>query len=151
MKTLLTTLAIATITFTTSVSAKNVQFRQGDDTFETKVCYTAATEGLTAAQELVKASDKNFKRFTTLLTCNGKSLVQAARTFHQANEEQTQATRKIRFVTDEALESQVCLDAVMIGVDAALEKHDIQDDNIICNNRDIKIFAKKFSGKTFSL
>lgn len=151
MKTLLTSLAIATITFATSVSATNVQFRQGDNTFETKVCYTAATQGLTAAQELVKASDNNFKRFTTFLTCNGKSLVQTARTFHEANEEQTQATRKVRFVTDEALESQVCLDAVMIGVNAALDKHGIQDDNIICNNRDIKIFAKKFAGKTVSL
>lgn len=151
MKTLLASFAIATITFTTSVSATNVQLRQGDDTFETKVCYTAATQGLASAQELVKASDKNFKRFTTLLTCNGKSLAQTAKTFHQANEEQAKATRKVRFVTDEALESRVCLDAVMIGVDAALEKHGMQNDNIICNNRDIKIFAKKFAGKTISL
>ena len=151
MKTLLTSLTIATIAFSTSVSATNVQFRPGDDTFETKVCYTAATQGLSAAQDLIKAGDKNIKRFTTLLTCNGKPLAHAARTFQQISQEQTQAPRKIRFVTDETLESQVCLDAVMIGVDAALEKHEIQDDNIICNNRDIKTFAKKFARRTASL
>jgi hypothetical protein len=149
MKTLFTTIAIATITFTFSVSATNVQLRPADNTFETKVCYTAATEGLKAAYELVKESNENFDRFTTILSCNGKSLVRSARAFKQANQEQ--ATRKVRFVTDESLESKICLDAVLLGADTAIEKHDVQHVNIICNNQDIKIFAKKFAGKTVSL
>jgi hypothetical protein len=154
MKTLFTTIAIATITFTFSVSATNVQLRPADDTFETKVCYTAATEGLKAAYELVKESNENFDRFTTILSCNGKSLVRSARAFKQANKAQAnqeQATRKVRFVTDESLESKICLDAVLLGADTAIEKHDVQHVNILCNNQDIKIFAKKFAGKTVSL
>jgi hypothetical protein len=151
MKTLFTTIAIATITFTSSVSATNVQLRPADNTFETKVCYTAATEGLKAAYELVKESNENFDRFTTILSCNGKSLVRSARAFKQAQANQAQATRKVRFVTDESLESKICLDAVLLGADTAIEKHDVQHVNIICNNQDIKIFAKKFAGKTVSL
>lgn len=151
MKTLFTTIAIATITFTTSVSATNVQLRPADNTFETKVCYTAATEGLKAAYEIVRESSENFDRFTAILSCNGKSLVRSARAFQQANQEQAQTTRKVRFVTDESLESKICLDAVILGADTALEKHDAQDVNIICNNQHIKIFAKKFAGKIVSL
>jgi hypothetical protein len=151
MKTLFTTIAIATITFASSVSATNVQLRPADNTFETKVCYTAATEGLKAAYELVRESSENFDRFTTILSCNGKSLVRSARAFQQANQEQAKAIRKVRFVTDESLESKICLDAVILGADTALEKHDVQDVNIICNNQHIKIFAKKFAGKTVSL
>jgi hypothetical protein len=151
MKTSFTLIAIATITFSASVSATNVQLRPADNTFETKVCYSAATEGLKAAYELVRKSTENFDRFTAILSCNGKSLARTARTFKQADQEQTQNIRKIRFVTDESLESQICLDAVLIGVDVALEKHDMQRFNIICNNQDIKTFAKKFEGKTVSL
>ncbi len=51
----------------------------------------------------------------------------------------------------ESLESKICLDAVLLGADTAIEKHDVQDVNIICNNQDIKVFAKKFAGKTVSL
>jgi len=149
MKTLFTSITIATMTFATSVSATNVQLRPADNTFETKVCYTAATDGLNAAYELVRKSSENFDRFTTILSCNGKSLVRTARTFKQA--EQVQSTRKVRFITDESLESQVCLDAIMVGADVAIEKHDMQNVNIICNNQDIKTFAKKFAGKIVSL
>ncbi|MFT7259759.1 MAG: hypothetical protein ACI9MS_001621 [Glaciecola sp.] len=149
MKTLLTTIAIATITFTSSVSATNVQLRPADNTFETKVCYTGATAGLQAAYELVRESSENFDRFTTILSCNGKSLARSARAFKQEN--QAPETRKVRFVTDESLESKICLDAVILGADTAIEKHDVQDVNIICNNQDIKIFAKRFAGKIVSL
>nr|WP_297348250.1 ABC transporter ATP-binding protein [uncultured Glaciecola sp.] len=149
MKTLFTTIAIATITFTSSVSATNAQLRPADNTFETKVCYTAATQGLKAAYELVRESSENFDRFTTILRCNGESLVRSARAFKQANQAQT--TRKVRFVTDESIESKICLDAVILGADTAIEKHDVQHVNIICNNQDIKIFAKRFAGKTVSL
>jgi hypothetical protein len=151
MKPLFTLIAIATITFSASVTATNVQLRPADNTFETKVCYSAATEGLKAAYELVRESTENFDRFTAILSCNGKSLIRTARTFKQTNQEQAQTARKVRFVTDESLESQICLDAVLVGVDVALEKHDMQKFNIICNNQDIKTFAKKFVGKTVSL
>ena len=149
MKTLFTSIAIATITFSASVSATNVQLRPADNTFETKVCFAAATEGLKAAYELVRESTENFDHFTAILSCNGKSLVRTARTFKQT--EQAQTTRKVGFVTDESLESQICLDAVLIGVDVALQKHDMQGFNIICNNQDIKTFAKKFARTTVSL
>jgi hypothetical protein len=149
MKNLFTTIAIATITFTSSASATNVQLRPADNTFETKVCYTAATEGLQVAYELVRESSENFDRFTAILSCNGKSLVRSARAFEQVNQAPT--TRKVRFVTDESLESKICLDAVILGANTAIEKHDVQDVNIICNNQDIKIFAKRFAGKVVSL
>jgi hypothetical protein len=152
MKKFITTLALATIAFTSSVSATNVQLRPADTSFETKVCYTAATEGLQAAYNVVRDSEENFARFTETLSCNGKSLVRTARTFYknQNNEVEASAT-KVRFVTDERVESQVCLDAVMMGVDAAFEKHNMKDRNIICNDLDIRSFAKKFSGKTVAL
>lgn len=152
MKTLITTLALATIAFTSNVSATNVQLRPADTSFETKVCYTAATEGLKAAHDLVRNSEENFVRFTEVLSCNGKSLIRTARTFYKNQKTETETSpAKVRFVTDERVESQVCLDAVMMGVDAAFEKHGMKDRNIICNDLDIKSFAKKFSGKTVAL
>ena len=139
MKTLYTSLAIASIAFTSSVSANDVQLRPADNSFESKVCYVAATQGLDSAYDLVKESDVNFNRFTEELSCNGKSLQRAARLLNvmlkQAASEELNAeevniqeqnkneTTRVRFVTDENAESQVCLDAVVLGLDAALEKH----------------------------
>lgn len=153
MKTLLTTLALATFVFSSSVSATNVQLRPADNTLETQVCYTAATEGLSAAYALIKQSKQNVSRFSDLLSCNGKSLARTARLFKQANEEKssTQTARKVRFVTDENLESQVCLDAVIIGVNAALAKHEMKNKDIICNNQNIESFARRFAGTSVSL
>ncbi|MFT5277062.1 MAG: hypothetical protein ACI97K_000735 [Glaciecola sp.] len=148
MKILFTSIAIATIAFTSSVSATNVQIRPADDTFETKVCYAAATQGLKAAYNLVKESDENLDRFTSLLTCNGKSLARTAKTFKKA---QTPAVRKVRFVTDDAAASKICLDAVIFGVNIALEKHGVKNENIICNNLNINSFAKRFAGKSVAL
>lgn len=163
MKTLLTSLAIASIALSATVSAKNVQLRPADDTFETKVCLAAATQGLSAAYDLIKESDENFSRFTEQLTCNGKSLIRATRTLKNATQQEvnndkekvkdisTDAARKVRFVTDEAAASKTCLDAVLLGAEAALKKHDMENSNIICNNIDIRKFAKKYAGKTVSL
>ncbi|MFQ3249407.1 MAG: hypothetical protein ACI9O6_001215 [Glaciecola sp.] len=167
MKTLYTSLAIASIAFTSSVSANDVQLRPADSSFESKVCYVAATQGLDSAYNLVRESDVNFNRFTEELSCNGKSLQRASRLLNvmlkQANTEELTAeeldikeqnqneTTRVRFVTDHNAESQVCLDAVVLGLDAALEKHNMKRSNIVCNDMSINRFAKKFAGKTIEL
>ncbi|MBF7071932.1 ABC transporter ATP-binding protein [Glaciecola sp. MH2013] len=151
MKTLLS-IALATSVFASSVSATNVQLRPADSTFETQVCFTAATEGLEAARTMVKNSGENFARFTSTLSCNGYSLERAARIFSQKTTPVTpEKITKVKFITDEATESKVCRDAVLIGVDAALEKHDLSSPNIICNGRTIESFIKRFEGRTVAL
>jgi hypothetical protein len=99
---------------------------------------------------LVKESNEDADRFTELLSCNGKSLVRMARTFHKPDEKKP-ALKKVRLVADDAAASKVCLDAVIFGVSVALEKHNMENSNIICNNLNIRSFAKRFAGKTVAL
>lgn len=151
MKTILS-IALLTTLFAANASAKNVHLRPADNSFETQICYTAATEGLSAARTMIRNSDENYARFTDRLLCNGKSLVRTAKMYNQKQEVAPQEqVVKVKFVTDEAPESQVCLDAVVMGVGAALEKHGLVQSSIICNGRNIESFAKKFEGRTVAL
>jgi hypothetical protein len=155
MKTLLS-IALATSLLAApvfaSASSGKVQIRPADSTFETEVCYTAATQGLTEARALIIESGEHYSSFVKALKCNGHSLVRTAKMFRNQSElATTQETAKVKFVTDEAPESQVCLDAIVMGVDAALEKHSLVRSSIICNGSSIETFAKRFSGRTVAL
>jgi hypothetical protein len=157
MKTLSTLLTITTIALSSAASAKTVEFRPADNSFESKVCYVAASQGLDSAYDLIRENDINLNRFIEQLSCNGKSLKRVSRLATQLNQNTSEddqsesTTTRIRFVTNENPESEVCKDAVVLGVDEALEKHDMKRSNIICNGLKISRFAKRFSGKAIEL
>jgi hypothetical protein len=144
------TLVIATtLSFASaSVMAKNVVLKPTDQKLATEVCIAAADEGLIAARALVRANKLNFSTFKATVSCNGLSLREFAETYGKKQSETEMTASRIKLVPkNENVESQLCLDAVTMGEQAAREKYSI-DAPVICNNRELGDFVRNFSSQT---
>lgn len=142
------TLVIATTLSFASASAmaKNVVLKPIDLNLATEVCIAAADEGMVAARALVRANKLNFSTFKATVSCNGLSLREFAETYGEKETESTASRIKL-VPKNENVESQLCLDAVTMGEQAAREKYSI-DAPIMCNNRDLGDFVRNFSSQT---
>lgn len=145
----LSTLAVTAILTlaTSSVFAKDVVLKAVDTNFETKVCFTAASEGLSAAKSLVRQNDLSYGAFARAVSCNGLSIAQFAKQYGEETEiTEVKGTRFALVAKNRTTESQLCLDAVVIGEEAARDKHDIYGE-IICNRQDLSDFVESFENK----
>lgn len=141
----LSTFAIALTLSVSSVQAfaQKVILKPVNDNLETLACITAADEGYTAARKLVRENGKDFSEFAATVSCNGMSL----RTFsHQYTNKAVAEPGNViaLMVKDEDVASQACIDATRMGAEKALEKHDLEGENIICNHRTIAAFARQY-------
>ena len=153
MKLLLTasTIAIALTMSAGTATAKTVVLKPINQNLETQACYVAATESMKAAKELVLASGVSFSEFRKTVTCNDMSLRDFANAYSQETEENSQdnneKTTRIALVAKNAnVESQLCLDAVTMGEQAARALHAINEP-VACNGRDLSVFLRSFKNQ----
>lgn len=138
-------IAITLTLSSASTMAKDVVFKQSDQTTATQVCYVAATEGLHSARLLMRKSDQNFRVFQSTLTCNGLDLGDFADKYAEEalKEKSTASNRVILTPKNENVESRLCLDAVTMGERAARVKHSINSP-VLCNGNSISNFVRLF-------
>ena len=146
------TLAVAATLVLASGSAlaKNVVFKPVNDNFETQVCLTAATEGLAAAKTLVSSNDMNYVSFSRTVTCNDQSIAEFANSHATQEASSGKATRIALKAKNTNVESQLCLDAVVIGEDAARAKYDVYGE-VLCNRRSLSSFVSRYADQEVEL
>lgn len=130
-----------------SSAANTVVFKPVNNNLETQACYLAATKGLDAVKELVRGEDQNYIVFKSALSCNGYSLTSFADKYKPevitANEA-TQPTVTL-VAKDDTPESKICVDALVLGEQAARQKYDVINTEILCNLQELGSFVRKYS------
>lgn len=140
------TIAIA-LTLSAAASAKTVVLKPINQNIETQACLVAATQGISAAKELVRANNINFIEFTSTLSCNGMSLSQFARELGTQRKQTSETSTRIALVAKNSnAESQLCLDAVTMGEQKARAKHAI-DTPVLCNGQNLPVFLRSFKNQ----
>ena len=122
----------------------NVTFKPLNESLETQACLTAATEGLSAARKLVRENDINFGIFNKAVTCNGMKLAAFANTYFEQENQDAPKVVAIR-AKNTNVESQLCLDAVLMGEEQARQKHDLLGVSVICNNKPLSSFVRSMN------
>ncbi len=138
-----------------STFASEVVFKAANNNIATQACVLAATDGMDAAKTLVEANDINFNLFKATVSCNELSLTKFAKTYAKQDivesNEQSDKTEVVKLVAKtQTVESQLCMDAVFMGVDRARAKHNING-SVICNNQPLSRFVSKFKNKEVRL
>ena len=132
-----------------ATNTTSINFKALDQSLETQVCIMAATEGLDAAKKLVRKKDINFGLFNQSVSCNGKSIKSFAKTYFEEEAQQEISAQKVVAVRakNSSIESQLCIDAVMLGEEQAREKHGLQGVNVLCNNQPLSVFVYNINKK----
>jgi hypothetical protein len=153
----LSTLTItATLTLACASSfANEVVFRATDNNLATQTCIIAATDGLEAVRTLVESKDLDYQLYKNSVSCNDMSLRNFAKSFAKQDvidaSSQNKETEVVKLVASTPnKESQLCLDAVMIGESRARARHNI-DGPVICNDQYISSFVRNFRNKEVQL
>lgn len=140
-------LSLSLSTFTHMSEAANVKFKAMDDSFASQVCIVAATDGINSARTLVTKQGHSFKEFAASLTCNGKSLRNFSKSWEADKQTETTEKQVKLVVKNNNPESQLCLDALVMGEEAARVKYDAKFENIICNDRTLASFLRQYSNQ----
>lgn len=138
-----------------STFASEVVFKAANNNIATQACVLAATQGMDAAKELVESNDINFNLFRTTVSCNQMSLTTFAKAYAKQNivdaSEENEASNVVKLVAKtQNAESQLCLDAVFMGIDKARAKHKING-SVICNDQELSRFVRTFKNKEVRL
>jgi hypothetical protein len=139
-----TLLALSTLAFTSSsVFANTVVFEKQADDFETQACYTAATQGIDVAKELLKNNNVSYNGFKNKTTCNGMKIDEFSAKYFNSTFESNQVLPIIALTAlDQEPESQLCVDAATMGEKQARAKHNLKHVNVKCNGKNISTFLK---------
>lgn len=126
--------------------AQDVRLNPVNQKIETQACYTAATEGYTAATKLIRNNGFNSKAFSASIRCNGVSLRQFAELY--SNVEAPQHDKIITLVAkDQDVASKACLDALTMGTERALIKHGLKGETIMCNSKILSDFVRQYKSE----
>ncbi|MBQ4829463.1 DUF3718 domain-containing protein [Alteromonas sp. CI.11.F.A3] len=141
----LSTLAIALISSVASLNAfaQDVRLNPVNQNIETQACYTAATEGYRAAKRLIRDNGLNVESFSASLLCNDVSLRKFADLYSKKTPSEAKGIALV--AKNEDIASKACLDAVSIGAEEALAKHGLEGETIICNHKEMSVFARAYS------
>ncbi|MFC3120890.1 DUF3718 domain-containing protein [Agaribacter flavus] len=139
---------VAVLSFASlSASASNVVFKAVDDNFETQACKIAAVDGMDAAKDFIEGNNQNYKRFVFSVFCNGMSITSFAKQYHVESSED-EAEQVIALVAENSnVESKLCMDAVVLGEDAARQKYGFENETVMCNFKPLKKFVKQYANR----
>ena len=142
MKALTVSAVTMALAMSAAPAAAKIKFVGMDETQTTRLCVTAADQGLNAALKL--ADSLGIKHLDAKYTvCNGEKLVHFAGKYQQGSA-RTEPIYKVIAKNDNTA-SQICADAVSHSLEYAEEKYgDIS--NVICNGRKIAYFVKRYQG-----
>nr|WP_136251792.1 DUF3718 domain-containing protein [Ningiella ruwaisensis] len=153
--TLLKTIAVLTLgSIAGSALSNEVVLKPVDQKLETQICYVAATEGVPAARTLMRANDINTSVYSTSIKCNGQSIADFAQRYAPkitAQENPVAKAQTVKLVAVEGGESQLCIDAVVMGVNRAKAKHHAENRMVYCNDMALEDFVREFEGRVVSL
>jgi hypothetical protein len=146
-------IAVSTTSF--GSQAKSIKIEMKNDNFETKVCYQAATKGLSSAKRMLKDNSESYYNFNRAYTCNGLSLYKMARKYHESPGESNtrsniKSEKRYKLIARIGVASKVCVDAVSMGIDSAIAKNNISPKDAFgfsCNKRSIKKFVERYNGR----
>ncbi|MFC3094348.1 DUF3718 domain-containing protein [Alteromonas sediminis] len=150
MKRLTYTVTMCALAFSSTAFASKVKFEALNDGLATQACIVSATEGLEAAKALVQNQGLHFNTFKASVSCNNQSLTAFSRQYAMTAKstlEDASQNKRIRLVatkTDSA--SQLCLDAVALGEEAARAKHNFNGP-VSCNYKTLSNFVRRFKNK----
>lgn len=146
------TIALTLTLSATSLSsmANKIVFKPVNNNIETQACVLAATEGLEAAKVMVKKERDNFNRFKLAVSCNGLSLTDFADKYQpQLAQQASLASKPTITLVAKNTTSMVCLDALLVGEEQARIEHNVGEDSITCNSKNIKTFIRKYQDQNF--
>ncbi|MGQ8364720.1 hypothetical protein [Glaciecola sp. 1036] len=139
-----TTIAATALTLATmTASANTVVFKPLDSAFETQACQIAGAQGLEAAKTFIVNQGESYRRFLVSVTCNGVSISTFAKMHKAAKEEKVQQVALV--AKTNTVESQLCMDAVIMGEAQARAKHDVLEAPVLCNDKPLTKFVEKFA------
>lgn len=128
-----------------SISATNVsaapKISMANDNFETKICYTAATQGLEAAKQLVSDKGLSFRKFEKNVTCNDQDLSTFASNFNKLQNDQAGLPQVKLVATNKDVESKICLESLTHGIPQTAAKYKINKDYVRCNGKPLPRFV----------
>jgi len=139
-----TALVLSTLAFTSSsVFANTVVFEKQTENFETQACYTAATQGIDVAKELLKNNNVGYNSFKKQTTCNGMTIDKFSAKYFNSTSDSNQVLSIVALTAvNQTPESQLCVDAATMGEKLARKKHDLKSASIKCNGKNIATFLK---------
>lgn len=148
----LLTIALTLTLSATSLSsmANKIVFKPVNQKLATQACVLAATEGLNAAKVLVKKERVNFNRFKLAVSCNGLPLTDFADKYQPKIVQESDVASKpsITLVAKDTT-SMVCLDALLVGEEQARIEHNVGNDSITCNSKNLKTFIRHYEKQNF--
>lgn len=127
--------------------AQDVRLNPVNQNIETQACYTAATEGYTAATKFIRSHGLNTKAFGAAVLCNGVSLRKFAELYSSNNAPQSEKTITLVAKNEDAA-SRACLDALSMGQEKALAKYGLEGETIICNRKELSDFIREYKSET---
>ncbi|WP_395341765.1 hypothetical protein PN836_020020 [Ningiella sp. W23] len=139
-------LGASALVLSASSDANTIEFETADNHLESKICKAAATGGLDAAKQLVRRNGLSFSKFKKILTCNDMSLNDFAAKYSQAVAADAQPSTVQVVAKNNDRESQICLEALTIGVIQVEKKYKINSDYIRCNGKPLPKFVRQFKG-----
>jgi hypothetical protein len=147
---------IIPVTSFASVSeANNIVLKPINDKVETQACYVAATQGIKAAKSFLQAEDYSFSVFNTAVTCNGIRITDFADKYTVKSNDGSEAVEKqlskVKLVAMDNKESQLCVDAVLLGEREARLKNDAINEVVYCNSQTLGRFARSYRNKNVTL
>jgi hypothetical protein len=150
MKTLITTIALATSILSLSAQAQPFLFKPVDDNIATELCIAAVKEGVTSALNSINVPGVNKRELAETISCNGYRLDEFADKYHTVQKTSSPGinSKKIKLVAAPGDASIACIDAITLGVDKALAKHNSTGYNVTCNGESINVFVRAFKGLT---
>lgn len=143
MKNLLLSSAALLVFATTNVIAQSPEITMTDQSFETQICYAAATKGLDSAKALVAEKGLSFRKFEKHVTCNKKDLVSFAKQFENQRSKGEELAQVQLVATNNDVESKICLESLTHGITITAAKYKINKDYVRCNGKPLPRFVNE--------
>jgi hypothetical protein len=149
MNKLLLSLSSVLLLSNAQVNAQNYEFEMVELDLESQICVLAAEKGMKAAKNLAIKNGVYLSSYSNDFYCNTKKLNDFVKQYGKANKNLTlTGTSETKlYAADENIESDLCVKAVELGLEAVKAMHK-NVDSVRCNGRSIKQFVNKFSNKT---
>jgi uncharacterized protein related to proFAR isomerase len=139
---------VTTLIATSGINAANIKLVAQNDTAETQLCMTAATETISATREKAEELGINYVMFKNNTLCNGQKVSSFAKRINklQTQEEAVVVARNIKMVNkNNTAETNVCIEAAKYSFKEASIGYEGQASEITCNGISIKKFARKYN------
>jgi hypothetical protein len=133
---------IAALSATLSVNATQVQYTQGDASAASKVCVSAAQNGLSAARLIASQHGIHISRFSKSILCNGEDIRDIAKQLKKGKN--TRAKQVSLYAKTSSSATELCIKAAKYGL-SSISKYGHKARSLRCNDVPVKQFVKQLA------